>query len=292
MEDKKKQRKKKYHIKKVLWAFFFLTPSLTGTMLFLFLPFLDAAGRSFYTAVGREFVGVSNYLTVLQNSAFHLAVKNTVRFILICIPLLLLISLFYTAVVSSLKKYAQAFKTLFLIPIAIPAASIVFLWKIFFHQSGMVNLFVIFMGGQKIDFMNTGRAFWVLVFSYIWKNTGYDMVLWLAGLAGIPVSYYEAAKIDGAGALAQFYYITLSELRPTIYITAVLSLVNSFKVFREAYLVGGNYPQDSIYMLQHIFNNWFISLDIQKMCAAAVMMAGVILLFLLLLRKIDRNREE
>jgi multiple sugar transport system permease protein len=137
--------------------------------------------------------------------------------------------------------------------------------------------------------MNTGSAFQVLVFSYIWRNTGYNMILWLAGLSDIPSSLYEAAKMDGAGAYARLWYITLPELLPAIYVTVALSIVNSFKVFREAYLIAGNYPDESIYMLQHIFNNWFLTLDLQKMCAAAVMMAAAILLFIKLLQKIDKR---
>lgn len=270
-------------------AFLFLAPSLIGVSVFVLIPFMDVFRRSFYEAMGGKFVGLANYNLVLHNEAFLLAAKNTARFLGICIPSLLTISLLFTVILSSLKKNSEYFKTTFLIPMAIPIASVVLLWKVFFHKSGLINVLVVALSGKAIDFMNTDKAFYVLVFSYIWKNTGYDMVLWLAGLSGIPSSLYEAAKMDGAGAFARLRYITLPELLPTVYITAVLSMVNSFKVFREAYLIAGDYPHESIYMLQHIFNNWFIALDIQKMCAAAVMMAALILLFIILLQRIDRK---
>ena len=106
---------------------------------------------------------------------------------------------------------------------------------------------------------------------------GYDMILWLTGLNDIPVSLYEAADIDGAGAFAKFRRITLPMLVPTMLMIGVLSFINSFKVFREAYLVAGDYPDNSIYMLQHVFSNWFVSLDIQKMSAAAVLLIAVFL---------------
>lgn len=102
------------------------------------------------------------------------------------------------------------------------------------------------------------------------------MILWLAGLTQIPTELYEAAELDGAGPAAKFRYITLPLLKPTMFITVIISLINSFKVFREAYLVAGNYPDKSIYMLQHIFNNWFLKLDIQKMCTAAVLLVVVV----------------
>ena len=113
-----------------------------------------------------------------------------------------------------------------------------------------------------MDFMGTEAAFWVLVFTYVWKNAGYDMILWLAGLDGISADLYEAASVDGANAWQKFFYITLPNLLPTLTLVSVLSLLNSFKAFREAFLVGGNYPHESMYLLQHLFNNWFLSLDL------------------------------
>lgn len=279
----------KYKMRQLKKAFPFLALSLAGVTVFVLIPFFDAFRRSFYEAMSGKFVGFDNYKTVINNAAFRLAAGNTARFLGVCIPLLLVISLLFTVILHSIKKHGEFYKTTFLIPMAIPVASVVLLWKIIFHENGLLNVIIEKLGGNTIDFMNTDKAFYVLVFSYIWKNTGYDMVLWLAGLSDIPVSLYESAKMDGAGALARLRYITLPELMPTIYITAVLSTVNSFKVFREAYLIAGNYPHESIYMLQHIFNNWFIDLDMQKMCAAAVLMAAAILLFITILQKIDRK---
>lgn len=270
-------------------AWIFLLPSFLGIFVFVLLPFLDAVRRSFFEAMGGRFVGFQNYRTVLENEAFRLAVKNTGRFILVCIPLLLLLSLLLSLM---MQHRGDFFKVSFLIPMAIPVASVALLWKIFFHNQGILNHLLIKLGSQPTDWMNTDYAFLVLVFSYLWKNTGYDCVLWLSGLSGIPGSIYEAAAMDGAGAFKKFFYITLPGLLPTLYVAAVMSLVNSFKVFREAYLVAGAYPQNSIYMLQHLLNNWFISLDIQKMCAAAVMLAMVFVLFVLLLHGLSRRGVE
>ena len=128
-------------------------------------------------------------------------------------------------------------------------------------------------------------SFWVLVVSYIWKNLGYNVVLWLAGLAGISPSIYEAAAVDGAGAWTIFWRITLPNLLPSLFTITVLSFLNAFKVFREAYLVAGDYPHDSMYLLQHLFNNWFRELSMDKLAAGAVMTAGVILFLILLLRR-------
>jgi multiple sugar transport system permease protein len=273
-------------------AWLFLLPSLAGILFFILIPFGDVVRRSFFEAMSGKFVGVNNYISVFANEAFQLAAKNTGRFILICIPLLLVISLVLSILVMGQKKLGDFLKSSFLIPMAIPVASIVLLWDVFFNKNGLINNMFSILGYQQINWMHTSRAFNILVFSYLWKNTGYDMVLWLAGLNGISLALYEAAAIDGAGAWKKFRYITLPGLLPTAFTLFVLSLINSFKVFREAYLIAGSYPDNSIYMLQHLFNNWFVTLDIQKMCAAAIVVAAVLLIFILIVMKLSNRGEE
>ena len=112
----------------------------------------------------------------------------------------------------------------------------------------------------------------------VWRNTPWFTMILLSGLLNISPEYYEAAKVDGAGAWQSFYYVALPGLRSTCFLVLVLSVINSFKVFREAYLISGDYPHESIYMLQHLFNHWFVSLDIQKMSAASVMVESSILI--------------
>ena len=251
----------------------FLLPSLLSVGVLVLFPFADVVRRSFFSAMGGQFVGIKNYWNVLQNEAFRLAAGNTAVFTLLCIPLLLGVSLMLALLVSAGKEKAEVFKTTFLIPMSIPAASVVLLWKAVFHENGLANRLLEAAGGAPTDWLNSGTAMGVLLFTYIWKNAGYDMVLWLYGLTSISPALYEAAALDGAGALRRFLRITLPGLRLTLFTAAVLSLLNSFKVFREAYLISGNYPHESIYLLQHLFNNWFSRLDVDKMCAGAVLMS-------------------
>ena len=173
---------------------------------------------------------------------------------------------------------------------AVPTASIVLLWQLLFDNNGIINGVLNAFNLPVVDWMGSNCAFYVLVLSYLWKNTGYNMVLWLSGLGGIPKEYYEAARIDGAGAWQEFIYITLPQLRSTLGIVAVLALINSFKVFREAYLVAGGYPDKSIYLLQHLFNNWFVKLELPKLYAAAVLLAAAILIVILVFRFILNKR--
>ena len=111
----------------------------------------------------------------------------------------------------------------------------------------------------------------------IGKQNG-DAVIFLAGLSNINRQLYEAARVDGAGIVARFLYVTLPGLSKTAFLVVSLSVFNSFKVFREAYLIAGEYPHESIYMLQHLFNHWFVTLDIQKMSAASVLLLLVVAL--------------
>ncbi|HKL98903.1 MAG TPA: sugar ABC transporter permease [Mobilitalea sp.] len=281
----------KRRMKEIKTAWLFLLPSVAGVTIFILIPLLDAVRRSFFEAMSGKFVGLKNYQTVIMNDAFRLAAINTGRFMLICISLLLAFSLFVSTLINGLKKCQDFFKTTFLLTMGIPVASVVLMWKLVFSANGFLNRAIVLFGGSTTDWMNSSKAFYVLVFSYLWKNTGYDMVLWLAGINGISAGLYEAAAIDGAGAFKKFRYITMPSLIPTVFTLFVLSLVNSFKVFREAYLVAGNYPNSSIYMLQHLFNNWFVALDIQKMCAAAVLVAAILIVFILVAHRISNRLE-
>ena len=165
------------------------------------------------------------------------------------------------------------------------------LWQVLFHKNGLANTILTALGTQPVDFMGTSAAFWVLIFTYLWKNNGYDMILWLAGLDGINENLYEAARVDGANSWQCFRYITLPSLLPTVGLVSILSLLNGFKVFREAYLVAGSYPHDSIYLLQHLFNNWFRELDISRLCAAATLLCLVLLAIILVLQRLFREAE-
>lgn len=281
----RKNRKKWY-------GFLWILPSLLGVLVFYLIPYADVVRRSFLGAVDNSFVGMKNYQTIFGNTAFLMAVKNTLRFSGVCIPMLILLSLL-CAVILSKGKYGGILKSAFLMPMALPAVSVALMWRLLFHSQGLLNGWLEYFHISGCDWMNTGNAFWILVISYIWKNLGYDIVLWMAGLAGISENIYEAARVDGAGEWQCFFKITLPNLKPSLYTITVLSFLNSFKVFREAYLVAGEYPQESIYLMQHLFNNWFREFSFDKMAAAAVTESILLLALILLLQKVwDKNSSD
>ena len=267
-----------------LW---FLAPSLLGVGYLVLLPTGDVLRRSFATALSGQWVGLDNYRKVLENEAFRLAVGNTLRFMLLSLPLLLSLSLLLALVICRIPRL-ERFKALYLLPMAIPAATVVLVWRLIFSRQGFLNAWL----GTHVDFMGENTALAVLVGSYVWKNLGYTMVLWLAGLKAIPVQQTEAARVDGAGRIRCFFQITLPNLKGSAYTITVLSLLNAFKSFREAYLVSGAYPQQDIYLLQHLFQNWYTKLDMDKLAAGAVLMALVLGVLSLLLQRLWNTVED
>ena len=264
----------------------FLLPGLAGVFVFLLVPFGNVFLSSFRTSLTKQFVGLKNYLSIFQNSAFRLAAGNTARFIALGVPLLLLAGLGLVLVLNSTARWDR-YKYLYLLPMAVPAATMVLVWQMLFERQGFLNRLL----GMHTDFLGEGSAFYILVGSYLWKNLGYTLVLWLAGLRSIPGHILDAARVDGAGGVTCFLRVTLPNLKGSMYTILVVSLLNSFKVFREVYLVGGAYPQEDIYLLQHIFNNWYTNLDFDKMAAGAVLSVLVLGGISLLLQRLW-NRED
>lgn len=269
--------------RQVFSGYMFILPSLLGCMLFIVIPFFDAVRRSFTNGIQGTFAGFAYYREIFTNPSFMKAVSNTVRFIALCVPILIVLSLALALLLFRRTFGRGALRASFLLPMAIPVASVALLWQILFHRSGLINHGLALLGYSPVDWMKTDWALFCLITSYVWKNLGYTVVLFLAGLSNINPSLYEAAAVDGAGRMRQFTAITIPCLKPALFTATVLSLLNSFKAYREAYLVAGNYPQNSIYLIQHTLNNWFTSMEIEKLSAAAIVSALVILVLVGLL---------
>lgn len=150
-------------------------------------------------------MGMENFIQVFHSQAFRLAVKNTLHFVLVCIPALMAFSLWTAILVTGAADSRSLYKTTIMLPMAIPVASVVLLWKLLLYPQGLLDQLAVWAGGRGQDWLNQGSAFYILVLTYIWKNTGYDMMLWLAGLDGIPKELFEAAKVDGAGSWQSFF---------------------------------------------------------------------------------------
>ena len=267
---------------------FFLAPSVIGVALFFVVPFLVVLFYSFINnPIRMDFVGFANFAKVLKNSAFQKAVTNTLVFSAIAVPLAVALSLLLAIVLDWKIPFKSQFRTFFLSPMMVPVASIVLIWQVLFHYNGVVNEILTHLGMDKIDWFKSDQAYIVVVFLFLWKNLGYNMILFMAALSQIPEELLEVARLEHANKWQIFWHIKLRYMSSMILFVTIMSLINSFKVFREVYLLTGDYPYDSIYMLQHYMNNMFAKLNYQNLSAAAVLMSLFMVLLIGILFKIE-----
>ena len=206
--------------------------------------------------------------------------KNTAMFSVIAVPLAVVLSLALALLLECRIPCKSLFRTFFLSPMMVPVASVVLIWQVVFHYRGTLNVILSNFGVEAVDWLNSPYCLLVIVVLFLWKNLGYNMILFMAALASIPKDILEVARMESATALQTFFKIKIRYLSSTILFVAIMSLINSFKVFREIYLLSGDYPVDSIYMLQTFMNNTFRNLDYQKLSSAAVLMSIVMVLII------------
>lgn len=253
-------------------------PALAGFVIFYALPFLITGWYSVSFGIGeQEFVGTANFRDLFRNEMFLLAVKNTGRFLAISVPAILVISLVIAILLQHITRGVRFFRLAYFFPMVLPVASVVLGVQMLWGEAGMVNWLYRFFGHSGREWLNSPAAFWVLCVLYWWKYMGYHIVIFYARLQMIPRTYYESANLFGAGKWNSFRYITLPLIAPVIGFNVLLAFMNAFKCYKEAFLIGGNYPDNSIYLLQHFMNNNFQNLNYQKISAAAVVMLAAVL---------------
>lgn len=234
-----------------------LLPSLIGTMIFFIVPYLRMLYYSLIDNQFRQnFVGLDNYMKTVQNEYFQLALKNSFLIILICIPVLIILALVIALALSFVLRRLRALRTAFILPMVIPTASVVLIWQmVFTGHDTVLPIYLLF----------------------IWKNIGICIILLTAAFTAIPDSIFEAASLDGASIFVLHTKITVPMIMPSIFFVTLLSIVNSFKIFKESYLFfGTNYPPDHSYTLQYYMNNHFLKLDYQSLATSAVLTSFVV----------------
>ena len=234
-------------------CFLCLVPSLAGITIFFVIPYFRVLYFSLTdNQFRRNFVGLDNYVKTLQNEFFQLAFKNSMMLILIAVPALILLSVIISLALSFGIRKLRMLRTAFVLPMVIPTASAALIWATFF--SGVNNILPVYL-------------------LFIWKNCGICIILMTAAFTCIDNSIFEAARLDGTVKLRLHIRITVPMIMPTIIFSALLSIVNSFKIFKETYLYygGTNYPPSHSYTLQYYMNNNFLKLDYQSLATSAVL---------------------
>jgi multiple sugar transport system permease protein len=271
-------------------GFLLCLPAIVGLCLFFVVPFELCVYMSLTkSTIDQRFVGLANYLDILRSSAFQLAAGNTFRFIAVAVPLIMVLSLCVALLLYRKLKGHGFFRAVFIFPLVLPTASVVLFFQVIFTSGGLIDSLLNALGVSVVDWMNSPFAFLGLVILYLWKNCGYNIVLFLAALNSIPREYHEAAEMDGANGKARFFGVTLPLITPYSFFILVISIVNSFKAFREAYILYGSYPNQSIYMLQHFMNNNFQNLNYIRLSVAAILVFLIIFVMVFVLYKLKNK---
>lgn len=277
--------KKRTHI---YWLF--LLPSLLGVLLFYVFPFLFSLYYATVDNLGNmRFVGLQNFAATLSNSLFQRAAGNTLIFMGLCVPLGMALALFLSICLQRMGRGRIPATLALLTPLVVPSGSIVYFWKVLFDQNGLLRKLLLQAGFSQDAVFQNSWAMGILVAVFLWKNVSYNIVLFWSGLVWIPKTYYEQMALEGAGAWRQFVSVTWVYLSPTTFVVLLMSIVNSFKVFKEIYMLYGPYPNTDIYMLQHYMNNQFQSLSLPQLCSAAYILFLAISLVLLVLFRLQKR---
>lgn len=270
-----------------------LLPSLAGVLVFFVIPFGIVVYYSVLdNPIFSNFVGLENFRRLFQNTAFLRACKNTAIFTAVAVPLSIVLSLAMAFGLNAKIPGKSWIRSCFLCPLMVPIASVVLVWQVIFHYHGTLNQITGLFGIEPIDWLKTNWSYMILTIMFLWKTLGYNMILFMSAIAGIPKNILEVAELEGASEFYQLIHIKLRYLSPTILFVTILSIISSFKMFREVYLLTGDYPYESMYLLQHFMNNTFKSLDYQKLSSAAVILSLVMIVIMGILYLIERKYGE
>lgn len=273
--------------KEAIVAYIFILPSLVGILIFYVVPYIICFYKSLF--IGKKFVGLRNYLNLFENDTFLLALKNTVVFMALAIPILMIVSLLLAMFLNSFKKLSGIFKSALLIPVVVPVASLICVWQVLFDDFGAVNAFIVEIGLEPLSFFGSYYSMVMIIIIYVWKYCGFCVVLFSAGLAGVPSSLYESARLDGASKFNEIIKITLPMITPTSFFVFLLAIIYSFKIFREVFALFGNYPDENVYFLQNFINNNYYNLNYPRLSAASIVLSLIIVALLFVFYMFERK---
>ncbi len=234
-------------------------PFILGFVVFYIIPYVSVFYYSFKSqTTPTAFVLFDNFIDVLQNEYYLLALKNTCIFTLISIPLLLILSYVLANVIYNQKNI---YMVLLFVPVLIPSASIAVIWNDIFNTTSAISFYIMF----------------------IWKNIGLITLIITGGLTRIPSEVYDAAAIDGANTLDKHKNIVLPYLSPVLFFCFLVGLMQSFKIFREVYLTYTAYPPQELYMIGHYIFNKFGKLDYTELSIGTLIFSAAIIILLIVL---------
>lgn len=257
-------RKKEMNVKLNRKAWMFIIPSVILIFLFVFYPMVQALITSFQTGAGNQlsFAGLKNYQRLITDKTFIKALKNTLTYLIIQVPIMILLALIISCMLNNKKlKFKGFFRTAIFLPCVTSLVAYSIIFKSLFATDGFINVFL-----MKLHFISEPIAwitdpFWakfLIIIAITWRWVGYNMVFYLSGLQGISDDIYEAADIDGAGIIEKFKSITLPMLKPIILFTTINSTIGTLQLFDETMNITQGGPANAtITISQYIYNILF-----------------------------------
>jgi multiple sugar transport system permease protein len=282
-------------------VFFFLAPALAAIGVFFVLPVAAAFLLSFSDfdiyALGdfryARFIGVKNYLHLLQDPLFWKALKNTAYFLVVGGPLSIAVSLGSALMLQpKLLRFKGFFRTSYFAPVVTTLVAVAIDWRFVYHpRFGILNYALTLVGLQGVDWL--GDPVWAMpaiIVMAVWKNFGYNMIIFVAGLQAIPQMYYEAAKIDGASGRQRFRHVTLPLLSPTLYFVSIMTVIGYFQFFAEPYVMTAGGPLNStMSIVLYMYNHGFKFYNLGYASAIAFILFAFISLFTLGQSRLSRR---
>jgi multiple sugar transport system permease protein len=283
-------------------AWYFIAPALVLIAVFFLLPVVASLLLSFtdfdiyaLAQLGNaRFIGLRNYSDLLTNPVFWSAVKNTFYFALVGGPLTVAVSLGAALLVNArVVKYKAVFRTIFFVPFVTTLVAIAIVWRYLYHpQYGLFNYVLGWFGIEPIQWLgNPHTAMPAIILMAVWKNFGYNMLIFIAGLQNIPEELYEAAYLDGAGPMRRFWNVTLPMLAPTFLFVGVITMIGYFQLFAEPYVMTGGGPLRAttslvLLMYEEGFRWWQMGVA----ASVAFVLFLIILIWTLLQFRLQRER--
>lgn len=280
-------------------AYLFILPSMIIFTAFVLIPLLVSIVFSLYSfdMMGNniKFLGLGNYTKLLADNRFWNALLNTLYFTGGTVPFLVITALLIAVALNAKTKYNAVFKSIYFLPAICSMTIVSIAWSFMLDTDiGIISYYFSLIGIKTIAFLKDPIwAMPTIIVVSIWKTFGFNMVILLAGLQGISISYYEAADIDGASKVKQFFNITLPMLMPTIGFVAITSVINSFQVFDQVFVMtkgGPLFKTETI--VQYIYHQGFEVFDMGYASAAAEILLVIILSVSMIMLKALRNNEE
>ena len=266
-----------------IWGWIFVTPQLIGLIIFAAIPLLMSFWISFNSWDGiaptMQFVGLKNYVDQIADADFRKSLLNTVIYSLMFIPLDLILALMLAIAVQKIKG-KSFYRLFYFMPVVTGSVSVGVIWTwIMNGDFGLLNTILGAVGITGPKWLKDPKiVLFSIVIVSVWWNVGYNMVLLLAGLQNIPEVYYEAAEIDGANKWKAFRHITLPMLSPTLFFVLIMTIISSFQVFDQAYVMTQGGPMKASYTLvYHIYQGAFVEFRMGGACAASVILFAIIL---------------